>query len=309
MVNIILTGATASGKTAVGAELAKILKGEIISADSRQVYRYLDIGTNKAGQWDAEKSLRVYKGIPQHLTDIIEPDGYFSAGDFRKAAVSAIKKIEKKSRLPIIAGGTGLYIKALSEGLNELPEKDDAIRNELKEMFEKHGAKYLYDKLSAVDAESAEKNKSNPQRLIRALEVYRISGVPISEWHKKPKKPAGEFLQFGLLWDKEELYSNIEKRSAEMLKNGMIDEAKKVLSLGFKKDCPGLSGIGYSRVIDFLEEKISLDETAALISLDPRHYAKRQMTWFRKNPNIRWIKVSGRSFDPVSTASKIAKSI
>src|SRR5271157_1385950 len=167
MKNIVIVGPTASGKTAVAAALAKLLCGEIISADSRQVYKYLDIGTNKSGEWDKVRSARIFNGVAQYLADIVEPDEKFSAGDFAKLALKKIRQLRQKGKVPIIVGGTGLYIKALVDGLAPMPERNEEVRKNLQAKLAEKGLEYLYEKLKKVDPESAERNRHNPQRLIR----------------------------------------------------------------------------------------------------------------------------------------------
>lgn len=304
---IIIAGPTGSGKTCLAAALAKLINGEIISADSRQVYKYLDIGTNKSGELDKDKKVRLFEGIPQHLTDLIEPSEFFSAGDFADSAKKVITSLEKSKKTPIICGGTGLYIKALVDGLAPLPKRNAQIRNELTHNLNEFGIEYLYELLKPIDPESAEKNKHNPQRLIRAIEVFRLTGAPISHWHKNTKPPKDKFLQFAIKWDKDELYQNIDKRSHNMMKSGMIEETKNVFDMGFSQDCPGLQSLGYRNVIKYLEGQMNLVKTEELLKLDTRHYAKRQLTWFRKDPRITWIRTNNSEFNPSRMAENIVK--
>ncbi|MFH1368891.1 MAG: tRNA (adenosine(37)-N6)-dimethylallyltransferase MiaA [Elusimicrobiota bacterium] len=303
---IIIAGPTGSGKTAVAVELAKKINGEIISADSRQVYRYLDIGTNKEGTLDQKTGLRMAGGIAQRLTDVIEPSEIFSAGEFVKQAGESIRKIRNSKKLPIIAGGTGLYIKALVDGLAELPEQDAVIRAKLQAGLSSRGKEHLYERLKTIDPQAAEKNKGNPQRLIRALEVYELTGIPISALHKNTKPSSEKFIQFGLLWEREELYGRVDARSRKMLESGMIEETKRAVAMGFKEDCPGLQGLGYRRVIDFLKSITDRTELVSGLQQDNRNYAKRQITWFRKDNRINWIHTSEKQFSAVNIANRIA---
>jgi tRNA dimethylallyltransferase len=304
---IIITGPTASGKTSVAAALGKLVDGEIISADSRQVYRYLDVGTNKAGILDKEKKVRVVGGISQQLTDLINPDETFDAGGFVELAGSLIKKLKNSRKTPIIAGGTGLYIKSLIDGIISLPEKDTALREELKTKIEKNGRDYVYKKLLTVDPVSAEKNRQNPQRLIRAWEVYKLTGFPITYWHKKTVPSKEKFIQFALTWPREELYQNINQRSKDMLKNGMIDETKKVLKMGYGEKSPGFQSVGYRYIISYLNGEINYETLEELLSRDTRHYAKRQLTWFRGDTRINWIETNTKAFNPKIIAGKMLK--
>jgi tRNA dimethylallyltransferase len=287
---ITITGPTGSGKTALAVELAKKLNGAVISADSRQVYRYLDIGTNKEGSWDPASGSRVKDGVSQYLTDLIDPPEYFSAGDFVKHAVRLIKELSGSGRTPIIAGGTGLYIKALTDGLSELPGKDAGARERLNALLEERGKEHLYEELKKCDPVSAEKNKGNPQRLIRALEVFELTGTPISELHKKAKRPEFSFRLFGIDVPKEELYSRIDARGEKMLRDGMIEETERALKMGFPESSPGLQGIGYRDIVRHLRKEISRDELAELLKTGNRQYAKRQMTWLRGITGMRWLK-------------------
>lgn len=307
---VVICGPTASGKTDVASNLCAGIKGEIISADSRQVYRYLDTGTNKSGIYDSRKKLRfTEEGIPQHLTDLIDPDEVFSAGDFVREAGALITSLKKAGRIPVITGGTGLYIKALVNGLAPLPGKNDDIRAELNAELKKHGISYLSKKLKAVDPVSAEANRSNPHRTIRALEVYRLTGKPISYWHANTKKPDWDFVQFAPQWERKELYDCINERAGTMLMNGMPEETKKLFELGYAEDCPGLGSLGYRHVCRYLDGGLSFAETKELIALDTRHYAKRQLTWFRAVEGISWLKTDKASFDPTEMAAGIHKNI
>lgn len=303
---IILLGPTGSGKTEIAAELCKLSDGEIISADSRQVYKTLDIGTNKAGEWDNKLKVRVYKDIPQHLTDLISPDMTFSAGEFALLAEKAIENLIKQGITPIITGGTGLYIKALVDGLSDLPEADPEIREELTKELNSLGKEHLYKNLLAIDPVSAQKNKDNPQRLIRALEVFQITGKPISELQAIKPENKREFLQFGLAWDREELYANLDKRSDIMLSSGMIEETKLMLK-NFGENAPALKGIGYGHIIKHLNKQLSYANMEMLFKRDMRRYAKRQMTWFRRDPRINWINLDKSTFNPPVIAKQIFK--
>lgn len=277
---IIISGPTASGKTKKAINLCKENNGEIISSDSRQVYKYLDIGTNKEGILNKD-GIREIEGINQYLTDIIEPDKNYSVADFVKDADSAIDNIIKKGKVPIITGGTGLYIKALLYGLDNMPAADENLRKELlKESQEK-----IYEKLLKLDPESAQKNKKNPQRLLRALEVNILSGKTMAA-HFKPKKPRYNFKHFSISVENKVLYERINKRCLYMIDNGMIEETHKVLDMGFKKNCAGLSGIGYRHIVKFLDNKISKETMLEEFAKDTRRYAKRQNTWFRAQPDI-----------------------
>ena len=307
MKNIVIVGPTASGKTLAAAALAKLVNGEIISADSRQVYKYLDIGTNKSGELNSEKSARIFKGVAQYLTDIAEPDEPFSAGDFAKLALEKIKQLKKEGKVPIVVGGTGLYIKALIDGLAPMPERNEEVRKKLQANLSEKGREYLYEKLKKVDPESAEKNRHNPQRLIRALEVYEVSGVPISRLQKQTVKPGEVFIQFGLDWPRDTIYRRIDRRAEEMLKSGMIEETKSILSKGVIETAEAFKGIGYRDVLDYLAGRIDRKDLGERLKQDTRRYAKRQLTWFRKDKRINWISLKEPAFSAEKTARSIFK--
>lgn len=305
---IALVGPTASGKTTIGIELAKKLNGEIISADSRQIYKYLDIGTNKEGKY--KNGVRVFKGIKQHLTDIINPDKIFSAGDFVKLAQKKVDEILTKGKQPIIVGGTGLYIKSLINGIAPLPHRNDTLRKQLVS----YSKELLYRELVKVDPESASRiHPNNLPRIIRALEVYKLTGIPISIWHKKHKLQVEEgkknnYLLFGFLWPRNELNKRIASRVDKMLKLNLIQETKQVLEMGYKETCPGLQSIGYKWVIKFLHSEIDYNEMVRLIVRDTQQYAKRQMTWFRKDKRIIWIDCA-KEFLPEKIVAELLKYI
>ena len=287
---IIISGPTASGKTKKAVELCKKENGEIISCDSRQVYKYLDIGTNKNGNYElritnyestTKTIVRTIDNIPQYLTDIITPDKTYSAADFVKDAGSAIENIAGRGKLPVIAGGTGLYIKALLYGLDEMPPADESLRKELKIKT----AEEQYEQLLKLDPESAQKNKKNPQRLLRALEVNLLSGKTMAE-HFKPKSPRYDFTHYSISVENKVLYERINSRCKDMINSGMIEETQKVLDMGYAKNCPALSGIGYRNIIKYLDNEISKNSLLDEFSKDTRHYAKRQNTWFRAQPDV-----------------------
>ncbi|MDR3048909.1 MAG: tRNA (adenosine(37)-N6)-dimethylallyltransferase MiaA [Elusimicrobiota bacterium] len=286
---VIISGATASGKTKTAVQFCKKNNGEIISCDSRQVYKYLDIGTNKEGIIvpylpQSASYLREINGIKQYLTDIIEPDQKYSAADFVRDANIKIDEIIQNGKLPVIVGGAGLYIKSLLYGLDEMPSADENLRKTLSQKTKQE----LYEELLKCDKLSAEKNKDNPQRLLRALEVNILTGIPMGR-HFKPKPPKFDFQHFSIKADSAALYPIINARCKWMLENGMIEETQKILKLGYKKDCPALSGIGYKTIIQFLENQISKPELLDIFCQDTRHYAKRQNTWFKAQTEIAMI--------------------
>lgn len=282
---IIISGPTAVGKTAVAVELCKKVNGAIISADSRQVYKYLDIGTNKEGTFD--KNIRQIAGINQYLTDIINPNQKYSAKNFEDDAQKYEQMILKEQKVPVIVGGTGLYIKAFLYGLDDLPDANESIRQEIENIILEKGLNYLYDLLLKVDSVSANKNKGNTQRLIRAYEVYKITGKSMTELLQNSQKIDKEknFKHIVLLKSRETLYQKINERCKNMINSGMIEETKKVLDMGYSKNCYGLTGVGYKHIIQYFNNKISKNELIEKFAQDTRQYAKRQITWFLKQKN------------------------
>jgi tRNA dimethylallyltransferase len=307
---IVISGATGTGKTTVGAALSGMIGGEIISADSRQVYRYLDIGTNKSGTWEPDNGIRRYLGIPQYVTDLIDPSESFSAGTFVERAIRHCIDIIARGKIPVIVGGTGLYIKAMVDGMADLPTADPLLRRELAAEIRVKGPLYLYEQLNAVDPVSAQKNQHNPQRLIRALEVFRLTGIPLSRLHETTKKPTNyQFLQFSLDWPREELNALLDKRTAAMFDAGLLEETRAVLGRGFKYSDPALEGIGYRHAIQHINGALSLADAIEQTRSDTRHYAKRQVTWFRNDPRILHIPCTQATFDQIVIAQNITDSL
>jgi tRNA dimethylallyltransferase len=283
MAIIIISGPTASGKTKKGVELCKEKNGEIISCDSRQIYKYLDIGTNKEGTY-IQDGLREIDGILQHLIDVVNPDQIYSAATFARDADLKISEILNRGRIPVVIGGTGLYIKALLYGLDDMPRADEILRKKLKA----DSPEKLYSRLLKLDPEAAEKNKQNPQRLLRALEINILSGKPLKE-HFKFKSQRYKFKHYSISVDNEVLYKRINERCKYMMENGMVEETQKVLDMGFDRNCPALSGIGYRHIIQYFDKKILKDDLIMKFSKDTRHYAKRQNTWFKAQSEVEFI--------------------
>jgi tRNA dimethylallyltransferase len=280
---IVISGPTASGKTKKAVSVCKEKNGEIISCDSRQVYKYLNVGTNKDGVF-LGNGIREIDGVLQHLTDIVNLDQNYSAANFVEDADLKITEIFKKGKIPVITGGTGLYIKALLYGLDEMPKTNEILRKELKAKSQKE----LYDELLRLDPKVAEKNKGNPQRLLRALEINILSGKTLQE-HFKFKSPRYKFNHYSIFIEKEVLYDKINVRCRYMIENGMIEETQEVLNMGFSENCFALSGIGYKWIIRYLNGKISKKDLILEFSKDTRHYAKRQITWFKSQSDVEFI--------------------
>ncbi len=284
----IILGPTAVGKTSLSLMLAGQLQAQIISADSRQIYRYMNIGTAKPAP--AELKL-----ITHHFIDILDPDRTYSAGIYSESAREKIRTLFETGIQPLVVGGSGLYIQALSEGFFGQELKDDAVRRQLELEVVLKGLPELYAELGRIDLTYQLKISPNDQkRILRALEVYRVSGRPFSAWHSEQPKPAGfQPLYIGLTLPREILIRKIEQRAEQMIESGLVDEVRDILNRGFSPDLNALNTVSYTEIIDHLQGRISLKEALELIRIHTRQYAKRQMTWFRKNQKITWFDLSG----------------
>jgi tRNA dimethylallyltransferase len=284
---IVLAGPTCSGKTTLSVLMAEKLNTEIISADSRQFYKYLDIGTAKPGG-------EILKKVKHHFINVLEPDEYFNVSLFEKQGMNVIEDLLGKGKIPIVAGGSGLYIKALTEGIFDEADINEETRSELMMIKERTGIEGLYKELEKVDPESAAKMlPQNWKRVLRALEVYLTTGQPIWKFHEKQAREVDvQFKMYGLNWKREVLYKNIEQRVDGMIDNGLIEEIKYILGKGYSKTVNSLNTVGYKEIISYLEGEISQDRAIELIKRNTRRYAKRQMTWFRKMEGMHWFDVA-----------------
>ncbi len=287
---IVLVGPTCSGKTKVGISLAQKLNSEIISADSRQIYRYLSIGT-------AKPTFEELSQIKHHFVDFLEPDCDYNVSRFETDALEKIELILSENKIPIIVGGSGLYIKALIDGIFNSVDVDEEFREELNFKREKFGNEFIYEELKKVDPISADKMfPQNWKRIMRALEVYHITGESISKFHEEYKRENKyNFVQFGLEWERSVLYKNIEGRVDKMIKDGLVEEVKQILAKGFSKNINAMNTVGYKEIMSFLDNEISLERAVELIKRNTRRYAKRQLTWFRKDKRINWIPISSEN--------------
>jgi tRNA dimethylallyltransferase len=278
--------------------LATQLKSEIISADSRQFYKYLNIGT-------AKPTSETLKKIKHHFVDFLEPDEEYNVSKFEINVQEIINSLLKNRIIPIVAGGSGLYIKALIDGIFESADRDDEYRKELNQKRNEFGNEFLYNELMKVDPKSAKiMLPQNWKRVMRALEVIHLTGEPIWKHHKEKKdKSEFDFHQFGIMWDRETLYVNINNRVDAMIENGLVSEVEKILAFGYDKNLNSLNTVGYKEIILFLEGEHSLERAIELIKRNTRHYAKRQMTWFRKDDRIKWFDV--KSYEELSNSAKI----
>lgn len=292
---IVIVGPTCSGKTRLGLMLAKKINGEIISADSRQVYKFLSIGT-------AKPTAEQLNSVKHYFIDELYPDEEFNADIFSKEAYELIEKIISSQKIPIVVGGSGLYIKALIDGIDVSVNSDKNLREELLKLKKMFGNEYLYEELKKLDPVSAQKMlPQNWKRVIRAIEVYKLSGKPI--WQHFPgtgEKKKFEFVQYGLKWNREKLYANIEKRVDEMIEQGLFNEVKNILNMGYSKEINSLNTVGYKELIDFIKNKITFEQAVYLIKRNTRRYAKRQMTWFIADKRINWFEISSdNDFDNI----------
>lgn len=281
---IVVAGATASGKTGLSIELAKALNGEIISGDSMQIYKYMNIGTAKPTE--EEKC-----GIPHHLMDFLDPSVNFSVADYCELAHKAIADVYSRGKMPIVVGGTGLYIDSLVNNV-DFGETDEnlTLRTQLEELAKTEGNEAVYELLLDIDPETAKKyHPNNLRRVIRAIEFYKTTGKTISDHAKEEKVSPYKSIYFAIDWDREILYDRINKRVDIMVKDGLIDEVKSLLSGGYDKKLTAMQGIGYKEFYPYLDGEQSLDETLEQIKMNSRRYAKRQLTWFRRNKDIHWL--------------------
>ena len=281
-----IVGPTAVGKTFLSQLLAQKIELEIVSADSRQIYRYMDIGTAKPDAWFRQK-------VPHHFIDICDPDEYYSAGLFGKQARQTIEQIFGRNKVPLVVGGSGFYIKALVDGIFELDAKDQEIRNVLESRLNSEGLSALFRQLQEVDPIYAQKISPNDrQRILRSLEVFLITGKPFSSFHEQQPEPADfEAIFWGLTMERKMLYKRINQRVELMLKEGLIDEVKHLLEMGYSPRLNALNTVGYKEVIAYLQNQINYAEMVELIKRNTRRYAKRQLTWFRADKRITWVEV------------------
>ena len=282
---IVICGPTASGKTALGVELAKKINSEIISCDSMQIYKDMSIGTAKPTKQEMQ-------GIKHYLIDIISPNERFSVADYKLEAKKAIKEILNKGKTPIIVGGTGLYLNSLIYEI-EYPkiEFDEKYRKELEERVKKEGLKTLYEEATKIDEEATKKISPNDEkRILRILEIYKATGKNKTYQEKESRKKEVEYnyIVYGLNWDRQVLYDRINKRVDIMIKDGLIQEVEDILKK-YKEFPTAMQGLGYKEVVEYLKKEITKEEMIEKIKMETRRYAKRQLTWFRANKQIIWL--------------------
>jgi len=294
---LVLVGPTASGKTLVSLSLARRLNGEIISADSRQIYRRLDIGTAKVSPADRESVRHLF-------VDELEPDQDFNAGEFGKCGRTAIDDIIARRKVPIVVGGSGLYVQALIDGFFDGPAADPSVRSALYRRAREEGNEALLEELRRLDPEAARRMlPANIRRIVRALEVVHLTGVPISEYQRQRIEINFIPVFCGLKWERSLLYRRIDERVDRMLADGFIDEVRNLERSGFPSELNALQTVGYKEVFEFLKGNLSYDEMVQLIKRNSRRYAKRQLTWFRRDRRIRWFDVRDETDLPAVASS------
>ncbi|MFR2299396.1 MAG: tRNA (adenosine(37)-N6)-dimethylallyltransferase MiaA [Clostridium paraputrificum] len=283
---LVIGGPTAVGKTELSIELAKRLNGEIISADSMQIYKYMDIGSAKVSKEEMN-------GVVHHLIDVVDPSENFSVADYKEQGEKAIKEIISRGKLPIIVGGTGLYINSLTCNMNFTEaEKDEEYRKDLDKLANEHGNNYIHEMLKDIDPISyKEIHANNRKRVIRALEVYKLTGKPFSSYNAGEDFYKSEYdvHYYILTMDREKLYERINLRVDIMMEKGLLEECIKLKEMGYTSSMQSMQGIGYNDILYYLEGDVKLQEAINMIKQGSRNYAKRQLTWFRRDPRVTFL--------------------
>lgn len=283
---IVLTGPTAVGKTSLSISLAKAVNGEIISADSMQVYKGMDIGSAKIRKEEMQ-------GVTHYLVDILEPEEEFHIVKFQELAKAALEEIYAKGKIPILVGGTGFYIQAVTRDIDfTQAEQETSYREELEQFAKEKGAEYLHEKLREVDSKSAENiHANNVKRVIRALEFYHQNGTPISEHNEEQKQQTSPYnlAYFVLTAPREILYKRIDRRVDQMMEEGLLEEVKSLRERGCHRGMVSMQGLGYKEILAYLEGEYPLEEAVRILKRDTRHFAKRQLTWFRREQDVIWV--------------------
>ena len=282
----MLTGPTAVGKTSLSISLAKAVNGEIISADSMQVYKGMDIGSAKIRKEEMQ-------GVTHYLVDILEPEEEFHIVKFQELAKAALEEIYAKGKIPILVGGTGFYIQAVTRDIDfTQAEQETSYREELEQFAKEKGAEYLHEKLREVDSKSAENiHANNVKRVIRALEFYHQNGTPISEHNEEQKQQTSPYnlAYFVLTAPREILYERIDRRVDQMMEEGLLEEVKSLRERGCHRGMVSMQGLGYKEILAYLEGEYPLEEAVRILKRDTRHFAKRQLTWFRREQDVIWV--------------------
>lgn len=291
---IVLTGPTAAGKTKLSIALAKAVNGEIISADSMQVYRYMDIGSAKIRPEEMQ-------GVPHHLVDVLKPEEEFHIVRFQKMAKQAMDEIYKKDRIPILVGGTGFYIQAVTRDIDfTQASQEDGYRKELETLAQQKGCEVLHEMLAQADPVSAKEiHANNVKRVIRALEFYHQNKTPISAHNEEQKERRSPYnlVFFVLNAPRDVLYERIDKRVDEMMDNGLLKEVETLKAMGYHRGMVSMQGLGYKEILAYLDGEYSLEEAIRVLKRDTRHFAKRQLTWFRREQEVIWVNKDEFSYD------------
>ena len=297
---VVLVGPTAIGKSRIALEVARALGTEIVTADSTQVYRGMNIGTDTPPEADR-------RDVPHRVIDVVDPDEPFNAGEFRRHALPAIERLHTQGRLPLVVGGTGLYVRALLHGLWSAPPVDRALRRSLEAEARVRGDEAMYQELSRADPDTARRlHPRDAIKVRRALEVYRQTGVPLSQAHQQHRglghAPSFRALVLGLTMERAMLYQRIDQRVNDELEKGLVDETHALLARGYSRNLVSMKSLGYRQMAGYLEGDYAFDEAVQRLKRDTRRYAKRQMTWFRKEPGLRWVEIQSDE-----TASSVAR--
>lgn len=291
---IVLTGPTAVGKTSLSISLAKAAEGEIISADSMQVYKHMDIGSAKITKEEME-------GIPHYLIDVLEPNEEFHVVRFQEMAKEAMKKIYSRKKIPILTGGTGFYIQAVVKDIDfSMDTEKSSVRMHLEKLAEEKGGEYLHQLLAQKDPESAKKiHPNNIKRVIRALEYYELTGEKISLHNEKEGEKVSPYntAYFVLNDCRERLYERIDRRVDQMLEQGLVEEVRHLARMGYTRDMVSMQGLGYKEILAYLEGDCTLEEAVYILKRDTRHFAKRQLTWFRREKDVIWVNKPDFNYD------------
>jgi tRNA dimethylallyltransferase len=297
---VVVLGPTASGKSALGVSLAEALNGEVLVCDSTQVYRRFDIGTAKVTA--AEE-----RGIPHHLVDMVDADAVFTAGEFRNCAIEALAAVASRGKLPVLTAGTGLYLRALLDGLADVPKRSEELRERLRDSVARRGPEHLHRLLTRLDPASASRIASrDTQKIIRAIEMRVLTGKPVGEIHQSGRNALSGYAvtKIGLAPPRAELYAKIDARTHAMLAAGWLDEVRSLLASGVAPDAKPFQFIGYSALRAHLQGHLPLDEAIANIQRATRQFSKRQMTWFRREKDVHWLE--GFGDDPAVVSAALA---
>ncbi len=283
---VVLAGPTAVGKTELSISLAKSINGEIISCDSMQIYKYMDIGSAKISKEEMD-------GVPHFLIDLLDPKDEFNVVIFKEMVTSALEEIYARNHIPILVGGTGFYIQAITRDIDFTEDNSDSsIRMELEKYLASHGRSALHDKLREVDPVSANQiHENNTKRVIRAIEYYRMHGHPISEHNEMQREKTSPYdLHYFVLTDeRSHLYDRIDRRVDLMIEEGLVSEVESLKEMGLDRSYVSMQGLGYKEILSYLDGEITLDQAIYLVKRDTRHFAKRQLTWFRRESDVIWI--------------------